>query len=72
MGTLIAGSLLVVVGLAILVLPARFVRHEQQQYAAIVGRVAGRALTRTILIMVAAAVIASGTLLILRGSGLSR
>ena len=70
MGTIVTGAALILVGVAVLFLPGRFVQQEQQQYAPIVGRVAGRALTRIVLIIVACAALLSGVLLVMRGSGL--
>ncbi|MEU4677911.1 hypothetical protein [Micromonospora sp. NPDC023737] len=60
----VAGAALLVAGVAILLLPARFVRAEQEQYAPIVGRAAGRTLTRLVLVLVAATLVASGAALI--------
>ncbi|MET7969847.1 hypothetical protein [Micromonospora sp. NPDC005305] len=50
--------------LAILLLPGRFVRAEQEQYAPIVGAGPGRILIRLVLVLVAATLVASGAALI--------
>ncbi|MGK5741426.1 hypothetical protein [Micromonospora sp. URMC 103] len=60
----VAGAALLLAGVAILLLPGRFVRAEQEQYAPIVGTVAGRVLTRLVLVLVAATLVASGVALI--------
>ncbi|MFD0782937.1 hypothetical protein ACFQZ8_03205 [Micromonospora azadirachtae] len=60
----VAGAALLIAGVTILLLPGRFVRAEQKLYAPIVGARSGRILTRLVLVMVAATLIASGTALI--------
>ncbi|MEV4810811.1 hypothetical protein [Micromonospora avicenniae] len=60
----VAGAALLLAGVAILLLPGRFVRAEQELYAPIVGARPGRVLTRLILVLVAATLVASGAALI--------
>lgn len=60
----VAGAALLLAGVAILLLPGRFVQAEQKLYAPIVGARSGRILTRLVLVMVAATLIASGAALI--------
>ncbi|MGK5737920.1 hypothetical protein [Micromonospora sp. URMC 103] len=60
----VAGAALLFAGVAVLLLPSRFVRAEQEQYGVIVGAVAGRVLTRLVLVLVAATLVASGAALI--------
>ncbi|MGC9665352.1 hypothetical protein ACNTMW_02215 [Planosporangium sp. 12N6] len=63
---MIVGLVLALAGVAIAVLPARFARYEQRQYAVILGsRVASR-LTRALLLAVGVALVVPGVILALR------
>lgn len=60
-----AGVVLAIVGIAVLMVPARFIRAEQQSYGKIAGQMRGRVLARSGFVVVGCHLVLAGVLLAL-------